>query len=286
MDVTLHDLALYFTAATGAMPPDGSGMYLVSEEDGDLIEKLWTGHEVREQVFIAADVKESTPAVYLLDEDSRRIFCLDAEHNLQCYEYDADEEEWNFVLLRDGESIPVHPKSRLSGCLLEDTQIVVFQDPSGRLRGMRVQPGGEVESLTPTSISSSSAIPHTAFVGDDESLHLLYIDSNNQVHHLTLSGNQWKDTIIPGAGFVNDKIIKLMVTGNDENALNILALSSTGQVLWINPEGQKAVLGKVERERFVAASSEECAVQFLVTMSKMFGKAIKKRKEGKDKMRK
>lgn len=68
MDVTLQDFAHYLSASAGAMSPDESTMCLIVEEDGDLIEKMWTGTEVSDQVFIATDVKKSTPAVYFLNQ--------------------------------------------------------------------------------------------------------------------------------------------------------------------------------------------------------------------------
>jgi hypothetical protein len=69
MDVSLQDFARYLAASAGAMSPDESTMCLIVEEDGDLIEKMWTGTEVSDQVFIASDVKKSTPAVYLVNQN-------------------------------------------------------------------------------------------------------------------------------------------------------------------------------------------------------------------------
>lgn len=65
MDVSLQDFAHYLAAPAGAMSRDETAMCLITEEDSDLIEKLWTGTEVSDQVFIASGVKKSTPAVYL-----------------------------------------------------------------------------------------------------------------------------------------------------------------------------------------------------------------------------
>jgi len=69
MNFTPQDLVHYLLAAAGAIPLDKPGIYLVSEEDNDLIEKLWTGTEIADQVFIASDVRKNSPALYLLNED-------------------------------------------------------------------------------------------------------------------------------------------------------------------------------------------------------------------------
>jgi hypothetical protein len=71
MDFTAQDLVYYLSAAAGAMSQDHMqhGIYLVYEEDGELIEKLWTGSEIKDQVLIAENVRTDTPALYLLNED-------------------------------------------------------------------------------------------------------------------------------------------------------------------------------------------------------------------------
>lgn len=53
MSFTPQDLVHYLQAASGAIPDDGDrkGIYLVVEEDNDLIEKLWTGSEIRPGLY-------------------------------------------------------------------------------------------------------------------------------------------------------------------------------------------------------------------------------------------
>lgn len=72
MNFTLQDLVHYFLAAAGANPFDKPGIYLVAEEDNDLVEKLWTGIEIGDQVFIASGARTNSPAVYLLDANQVR----------------------------------------------------------------------------------------------------------------------------------------------------------------------------------------------------------------------
>ena len=73
MGFTPDDLVHYLCAAAGAIPLDTSGIYLVFEEDNDLIEKLWTGTELADQVFIGSGVRENTPALYLLSDNEVRL---------------------------------------------------------------------------------------------------------------------------------------------------------------------------------------------------------------------
>ena len=69
MSFTAQDLVYYLLAAAGAVPLNKPGIYLVSEEDNDLVEKRWTGTEIADQVFIASDIRKNSPALYLLNED-------------------------------------------------------------------------------------------------------------------------------------------------------------------------------------------------------------------------
>lgn len=73
MDFKPQDFVHYLLAAAGAFPHDQPGISLISEEDGDLIEKLWTGTEIANQVFVASDVRKNTPGLYLLGEEEVRI---------------------------------------------------------------------------------------------------------------------------------------------------------------------------------------------------------------------
>jgi hypothetical protein len=74
MSFTPEDIVLYFKAASGAIPSDQPGIYLVSEDGGDLIERHRIGAELRDQTFIASDVRENTPALYILTGDEVTIF--------------------------------------------------------------------------------------------------------------------------------------------------------------------------------------------------------------------
>jgi hypothetical protein len=70
MDVSIDDVAHFLTVPAGAVSLDGSCMYYVIHEDGDLIEKHWNGHQVTDKVYIATGVKDSSSAKYLLNEDT------------------------------------------------------------------------------------------------------------------------------------------------------------------------------------------------------------------------
>lgn len=182
-------------------------MYFVVVDDGLLVEKYWNGVEVTRQYFISEDVADAPSAKYLLSDDTvsiskdsyntryrrmlhtdhevkRRIFFPSAEHVLQCYQWDEDEEEWDEVTLKTDITLNVHPKSKVSGCFNGDDQLIFFQDSSSRLQGLRIDPIGNCSAL-PFLLANSSKSPlvHTAYEADDGSNHVLYFDNETKVIH-------------------------------------------------------------------------------------------------------
>ncbi|KAK1147885.1 hypothetical protein N8T08_000400 [Aspergillus melleus] len=274
MEVSLHDIAYFLKVATGALSFDESTLYYVVEEDGNLIEKHWTGTELRDRVFISSGARSSPSAKYLLNGNTRRVFFPSADNTLQCAEYDDSEEEWTEVTLESEDSLIVHPDSLLSGCFDEHgQQLIFFQGPSGQLQGIRVQQTGECTAVPHFPVILESALVHTAFRTDSGAVHLLYIKDNNQIHDLKLdpTGSQWEGPIIPGYGFSDHEITNFTVTSTDEADQGLLGVSSEDKVIYVNPQGETSEVGQLDRERFAAVSSEECAGEIV----RLATKAIK-----------
>ena len=69
MSDTLQYLVRNLLAAGGAPSENQKGTNLLYEEDGDLMEQLWTETGQESQRSVASDVKKNTPALYLVGED-------------------------------------------------------------------------------------------------------------------------------------------------------------------------------------------------------------------------
>ncbi|KAI1118533.1 hypothetical protein F5Y14DRAFT_217786 [Nemania sp. NC0429] len=270
MNFTPQDLVQYLKAASGAIPLDESGIYLVSEEDGDLLEKHWTGIEIADQVFIASDVRENTPAVYLLDKDERCVFCVDNDSILRCHRYDSVEKEWEEVSLSGNQDIIVHPSSRLSGGIFASGRIVFFQDPSGQLQGIQVQTDGRWEALPKIPDHCQQGGAHSIVVSDDNVLHILYIHQDNYIHHLINNPKtgKWNDSTLPGSGFEGDQVTNFLVIPDDNLTFEICALSSAEKLIRIDKEGVRTELGGLDQGRFVATSSGECVIETMRLLKK------------------
>lgn len=208
MDFTWQDLVDYLLAPSGAIPQESSGIYLLDEEDNCLIEKLWSGSEILEQVFIAEDVRTNTPAVYLLDDDTvsnkrsmvrlralltcynlllpalqRLVFYVDTQNVLRRSRYDADEEEWQAVELEGGEDVIIPQKSKLSGCFTPGGQTVFFQNQSGQLQGIQIR-DSTWELSSPVPAEPLEATRHLVIRSADGNLYLFYIGRDRYIHYL------------------------------------------------------------------------------------------------------
>ncbi|KAJ5400299.1 hypothetical protein N7465_010788 [Penicillium sp. CMV-2018d] len=262
MDVTLNDIAYILTVPAGALSLDESTLYFVVEKDGELLEKHWTGNEVKDNVFIASGAKGSPSAKYLLNDDIRRVFFPNTDYVLQCSEYD-DSEEWSEVSLESDMPIILHPDSQLSGCFDgQNQQIIFFQNPSGQLQGVRILQTGECSALPEIG---QQALIHTAFTSDEGTIHLIYIDDGNQIHNLTLDSEKgaWQDTPVPGRGFGDHELTRVTATSTNKEDLGFLSVSSEKRVIYLSPQGELRELGHIDNKRFAAVSSEECAVEIV-----------------------
>ncbi|EGD87059.1 hypothetical protein H112_05581 [Trichophyton rubrum D6] len=274
MDFKPQDFVHYLLAAAGAFPHDQPGISLISEEDGDLIEKLWTGTEIANQVFVASDVRKNTPGLYLLGEEERSIFFVDKSDVLQWYRYDPDEEEWSEVEVDNQGKLTVHQSSRLSGCLSPGGEIVIFEGPENGLRAYRVTEGDKFETLPPLSANLEPGTPHQAVLLGDDTLHLLYVHRDRRIHHLVAESpglREWKDTgsSFPYPSFNHDeKIVSFIVIPQGDGSLEICALMSGGALVQVKTNGQITQLGTVKQGRFTAHTSEECGIELMIGVKK------------------
>ncbi|KAL2857463.1 hypothetical protein BJX68DRAFT_263029 [Aspergillus pseudodeflectus] len=239
-------------------------MYYVIHEDGDLIEKHWNGHQVTDKVFIATGVTESFSAKYLLNEDTRRLFFQDAHDQLQCSDYDEEEEEWIETALTMETHLAMHPKSQISGCFEASDQLIYFQAPSGRLQGVRIGGPGEYSALPDfPDLNAPSPLVHTAYEASNGTIHLLYINKANVVRGLQLSSSGWHDSAVKRASFGDHRVQRFTVVPTDGGAVGLLAVSAGNKVLYIDEHGNLIELGQISQNRFHAITSKECATEIV-----------------------
>ncbi|KAJ5184462.1 hypothetical protein N7491_007673 [Penicillium cf. griseofulvum] len=280
MDFDLQGLANALSAKAYAFPHNETGVHLVDQSDNELYEEHRAGSHNLNQWLISFDARESTPVAYLWDKNIRYLYCLDQDNALQHYQYSQTDQDWISIRLSgDNKPVVVHGNTRLSGCIASpDSQIVFFQDPSGQLRGARVQSGRAEPLSTPISEPSKLGTPHFAVLREDL-LRLWYLAADNQVHCLTQargSDDGWRDHPVPGAAFGSDKIDNFTIGIDENGSVQIIVLSSEGKVIRVDHQGQRTALGTIVDGMFRPASSAENLAQFVADVCRAAGKVLKK----------
>ncbi|KAK6499520.1 hypothetical protein TWF506_004150 [Arthrobotrys conoides] len=283
MDFTWQDLVDYLLALSGAIPEEGSGIYFLYEEDNCLIEKLWSGTEILEQVFIAEDVRTNTPALYLLDGDTRLVFYVDTQNVLRRSRYDTDEEEWQVEGEEEGDII-IPQKSKLSGCFTPEGQIVFFQNQSGLLQGIEFR-DSKCELLNPAPAEPLEGTRHLVLRSTDENLYLFYIGQDRYIHYLIKgpeTGEKWQENILKSP-IIEQNVTNFMVIPDEDMKSFETHLVTADRLMGIDKQGEFIDFGKVVEGKFTPNSGKECVIETILLVKKgvkaIAGKALKTKKK-------
>ncbi|KAE8314662.1 hypothetical protein BDV41DRAFT_575620 [Aspergillus transmontanensis] len=159
----------------------------------------------------------------------------------------------------DQAPVEVHAASRIGGCIeSSNCHDIFFQDPSGQLQG--------VTSAGETSFEPLSLIPFVSKLGSpiyaayrNNVLYVWYHDPGNYMHCLirTANGADWQDTEVTGAVFGDAEITNFMSLFDENDLVQIMAVSAKGLVFLVNPYGKLAHLGTVTNGQYKPASGAE-----------------------------
>jgi len=250
--------------AAGSAPAQKEGeVYLFNEEDGDLMQQLWTTSGPGKQTCIASGVKSDSPALDLIVDEEHLVFFVDNSSTLSCRRYNSEEQEWEEYPLGHIQQIAAHSQSKLSGCLTTDGAIVFFQSPTNQLQAI-VKKGGlwcKGESIV---ADASSGTPHRAACipigGSEQKLQLAYADNENRVHihSKNKSSGSWEDQVVENAKF-ETLITHLTVQPKEDGKFEMLVLSDS-KLVWMDETGKRTELGKVVENKFIPLTDAECII--------------------------
>ncbi|KAF3220526.1 hypothetical protein TWF191_007425 [Orbilia oligospora] len=283
MDFTWQDLVDYLLALSGAMPEESSSIHLLYEEDNLLIEKLWFKSKLLKQYLIASDVRTDTPALYLLNDETRLVFYVDAEDVLRGGRYDADENDWEVELEGEGD-ISIPQNSKLSGCFTPEGQIVFFQNESGLLQGVEIQ-DSTWELLDPTAAKPVEGTRHLVIRTANGSLYLFYIGQDKYIHYLVKGPEteEWQaaDNVLKSP-ILDQTVVNFMVIP-DEDMKFETQLLTTDRLMGIDKEGELTDFGKVVEGKFTPISGKECVIETIRLVKKgvkaIAGKVVEAKKK-------
>ncbi|KAI1385441.1 uncharacterized protein F4822DRAFT_344320 [Hypoxylon trugodes] len=249
--MSLQDLARSLSAVGSAKLPsnEGEGLYLLSVRDGNLVEKHWIGSTLQSETVIASDMREDTPASYLLglEQDLRLVVFIDQENLVQCYAYSDDIEEWEETPLGSEWNITASPESRLSATVGPEGEVVVsYQDETGSLAGIMSAAEKKWKAFGPLDGDPISGTPQYLEVIDDK-LHLFYVEKDAGIGYLVLDPGtgKWQTNLLSNTKF--DTAIDNFNVVKDTETSPFQSYILTDGSLWnINGGKEKVCLGKVE----------------------------------------
>jgi len=265
MTETLQNLVRGLLAAGVAPTEEGtSGLYLLNEEDGDLMQQLWTANGPGKQTCIASGVKGDSPALDLKVDNEHLVFFLDDLSTLACRRYDSEEDEWEEYHLSDVQGIKAHFKSRLAGCLTYDGgAIIVFQTPTNQLQAIVKKRGSWCKGETISATASPGTPLHAVSIRleDSETVQLTYVGSENSIHrHVKhYSTGSWEDRVIENSKF-EKPITHLAVVFGEK--LQQFVLSDSELVL-LDENGARTGLGNVVNKKLIPPTDAECCLGLL-----------------------
>lgn len=119
----------------------------------------------------------------------RHVICLNENNELQNYEYDPDEGEWEAGTL-DQLHIAAHPKTAISATYGDNAGHVYFQSPAGKVQEVFYRDGNWKAGNAPSGIRlefgarlASAFVKDTAFV--------FYTHPDHSIHQISVKGNEW-----------------------------------------------------------------------------------------------
>jgi len=255
------------------MHPEGIGAYLLYTDRSALISKHWNGSTFGDQELIATNVRENSPAAYLITPTTRLIMCISSASTLLVFRYDDEEEEW----IQDA-AVPrleVHSTGKFAASMSCDGHFCVFfQDARGRLIHLDES---WFSTILLVDILDGSPISTVVI---NEKTHVVYISAEDHCMH-DLSGDvggKWDDVVMVGCAF-DIKIERFIVAENESSgALEAYVLTEARDIIQVIAEGEgtKRDLGKVDESgNFVAGIGTSSSRFICVPLVSIFKSNVK-----------
>ncbi|EFW98790.1 cytochrome c oxidase assembly protein [Grosmannia clavigera kw1407] len=243
------------------------GLYILSVDEGNLVEKHFVGNDVESENIVASDVREGCSTPYLFHEQSnmRIIYLIDQANTLQMYTFNDETLEWEqspgFLQL----AIQTSPQSQLAASITPGGETAIcYQNTDGQLAGIVTQtiPASEdnnegrkigwlaIGPLTDATPKAGTPVRLEIF---DEKLHLFYVHGETGGLRYVLldpAVTKWEDHELGNSVFGNDTpIISFLVTKNSDKLLETYVHTAGGTIWNVLETGKdRKNLGEVNVE--------------------------------------
>ncbi|KAE8163783.1 hypothetical protein BDV40DRAFT_299126 [Aspergillus tamarii] len=263
MSSILQYLVRNMLALTIAPSPDKKALYIVEEDEGSLIQSLITDGKPGIREEIAEEVKQGTPALYLVvdgkDEEERLVLYLDESDELCCSRYNSESYEWEEGEF-EGISSPlvVHPGTRLSGFSNLNETKVIYQNPALELEIMSMR-NGSWTTGGKIPVEAQAGAPHVTMDSPDQ-IHVFYLRKDNQIGHAMqqYKTGVWKDTVLQNSLFDTQVSHFLVIPVDTQGSFDVYAAAGD-KLVRIEANGKRQELGRINKSKLIPLTNEECA---------------------------
>ncbi|PLN86162.1 hypothetical protein BDW42DRAFT_190360 [Aspergillus taichungensis] len=268
MSSALNHLTHALTCRAMAPANDGEGYHTITTSGPNLTQYLTTNDgESGLEESVAYDVRANTPAVYLVLNDVRMVFYLDAGNQLAFSSYEDDEweeGEWHGL----SQPVVVHPETQLSGLINEDQIWVLYQTPAGQLAAV-VKHTGQWSLAGTIAADMAPRAPHMAMAdgADPNHLHVFFFTNRHEICHTqgSLTTGDWRGSIVHGAHFDGPISRFLVIPTEDQRRFTVYAATVASKLMMISHEGPLTELGVIKGGRFVPPTRAEST--FIINIS-------------------
>ncbi|KIY47181.1 hypothetical protein FISHEDRAFT_59821 [Fistulina hepatica ATCC 64428] len=255
----LEDLTRCLVAVGGTMFPGADERELLYVNGRSLVSKLWTGQSFGTQQLVAASVRPSSSAVYIVKGKEKYIICISDSSVLRALVYDEDAEEW----VDDGAlgEHKVYPEGKVAGVVSEnDKQYIFYQDAFGTIIHLD-------DDWTATPLPIISAQPGSPIAAAETStgVHLFYVSATDSfIHHAIeshVAGScNWTDSVFAGAAFSGgEKLKRIIASPSEGGEFVISAIAADNKLFQLTESGEKSVFGTLnDAGEVVPLTKEEC----------------------------
>ncbi|KAI0102604.1 hypothetical protein GGR51DRAFT_527056 [Nemania sp. FL0031] len=247
-------------AAGSTSLADGS-LCLLSEDEGQLVERVFNNEELQNQRFVADGIRANPSASYVASEKKSYVVFTSADNVLRASEFDVDSDEWVETSLDGVKTISLHPQSHVGVALIPGGALVFAQGANGVITSVRF------DEATVTW-SSGFDVPGEAQLGTplsvyitDRALAVSFLDPQGGAHcHIRdFETGDWSDKAILNTTF-SGAVQSLVISQDTDTGAIEAYLLTQGSVEHVGQDGSRSVLGSVSEGTFVPKSKAESGI--------------------------
>ncbi|KAH8704543.1 hypothetical protein GQ44DRAFT_831440 [Phaeosphaeriaceae sp. PMI808] len=279
MSAAVKQVVKRLASLATAPAEDDDAYYIVRQSGPNLCQILVTldGKEGIKKA-IAFDVKQGTPALYLVpevgedeeeaeeeeeeEEEERMVFYLDKSNRLRCNSLqDGVWEETELVGLPG--PVAVHLETQLSGFAGPDGIWVIYQTPKLELAAIVRRMGRwSVAGVIPAEMPQGATHVPLGDPANPNGLHLFFPSKNGEICHTHgdfITGN-WTAETVKNSQFPGGVSRFIVAPTKVPGSFDIYAATGDSRLVRLSSSGDQVEIGKIDGDQFIALNRAESTI--------------------------